>query len=89
MIRVQVVYHIFLAHGDSLAAQVVILGHAQRGGTPIVNGEGPGAGLRLVTRPVVDLGRHRVLTLRQAHLRRVFKATGAVDLWRDRLAVHG
>ncbi len=87
MVAVQVVYHILLAHGHSLATVVVVLGHAQRGGALVHHGESPGSRLNLVASHVVGAGGGRVLPLRQLLGGRVGEALRRVHLRRDHFAV--
>jgi hypothetical protein len=81
------VYHIILPHGDSLAAQHVVLGDAQGGGSAPGDGEAPGATLRLVAGLIVYLSGDGVHPFCQAHGGGVGKAAGGVDLGGDHLAV--
>jgi hypothetical protein len=81
------VYHIILAHGDSLAAQHVVLGDAQGGSSAPGDGEAPGTTLRLVTGLVVHLRRDGVHPFRQAHAGGVGEAARCVDLGGDHFAV--
>jgi hypothetical protein len=87
MIGMDEVYHIILSHGDSLAAQHVVLGDAQGDGAVVDDGEAPGTALRLVAGLVVHLGRDGVHPFRQAHAGGVGKASRRVDLRGDHFAV--
>jgi hypothetical protein len=81
------VYHIILPHRHSLSVVVVVLGDAQGGSAVVVDGEAPGATLRLVAGLVVHLGGDGVYPVCQAHAGRVDKAARRVDLGGDHFAV--
>jgi hypothetical protein len=71
----------------SLAAQHVVLGDAQGGGSAPGDGEAPGTALRLVAGLVVHLSRDGVHPFRQAHGGSVGEAACCVDLRGDHFAV--
>jgi hypothetical protein len=71
----------------SLAAQHVVPGDAQGGGSAPGDSEAPGATLRLVASLVVHLGGDGVHPFRQAHAGGVGKAARCVDLGGDHFAV--